>query len=66
VEEVKVTIDAEGNVKVTVFGVKGPGCLEVTEKLEALLGGQVQREYTSEFYTQTEEARQKAKVEEKA
>jgi hypothetical protein len=66
VEEVKVTIDEEGNVKVTVFGVKGPGCLTVTRKLEALLGGQVEREFTSEFYAQTEEARQKAKVGTKA
>ena len=65
-EEVKVTIDAEGNVKVTVFGVKGPSCLEITEKLEALLGGQVEREYTSEFYSQTEETRQKTKLEDKA
>ena len=65
-EEVKVTIDGDGNVKVTVFGVKGQGCLQITEKLEALLGGQVQREYTSEFYAQSEEVRQKAKVEDKA
>lgn len=65
-EEVKVTIDEEGNVKVTVFGVKGPGCLAVTQKLEALLGGQVEREFTSEFYAQAEEARLKAKVETKA
>lgn len=65
-EEVKVTIDEEGNVKVTVFGVKGPGCLAVTKKLEALLGGQLEREFTSEFYVQAEEARQKAKVETKA
>jgi hypothetical protein len=62
VEEVKVTIDEDGNVKVTVFGVKGPGCLAVTQKLEALLGGQLEREFTSEFYAQTQEARQKAKV----
>lgn len=60
-EEVKVTIDEEGNVKVTVFGVKGPRCLELTEKLEALLGGQVEREFTSEYYQQ-EEVKQKGTV----
>ena len=36
-EEIKVTIDAEGNVKVTVFGVKGGKCLELTKELEQLL-----------------------------
>lgn len=60
-EEVKVSIDEEGNVKVTVFGAKGPKCLEITEKLEALLGGQVEREFTSEYYqtAQTEEIKTK-------
>lgn len=65
-EEVKVSIDEEGNVKVTVFGVKGPGCLAITEKLEALLGGGVEREFTSEYYSQAEEVGQKTKVERKA
>ncbi|MBE0616407.1 MAG: DUF2997 domain-containing protein [Proteobacteria bacterium] len=57
-DEVKVTIDEQGNVKVTVFGVQGPGCLEVTRKIEALLGGQVEREFTSEYYSQTEEVKE--------
>ncbi len=65
-EEVKVSIDEEGNVKVTVFGVRGPGCLAITEKLEALLGGSVEREFTSEYYSQVEEVGQKTKVERKA
>jgi len=66
VEELKVTIDEEDNVKVTVFGVKGQGCLDVTQKIEALLGGQVEREFTSEYYAQSEEVRQKTKLEDKA
>lgn len=64
-EEVRVTIDEEGNVKLTVFGAKGPRCLEITEKLEALLGGDVQREFTSEYY-QAEDVREKQKLKEKA
>ncbi len=63
-EEVKVTIDEQGNVKVTVFGAQGPTCLAITEKLEALLGGQVEREFTSEYYNAQEQA-QKTRVEEK-
>ena len=65
-EEVKVTIDEEGNVKVTVFGAKGPGCLKLTEKLEALLGGEVEREFTSEYYQQEEVLKQKGTVKDKA
>ncbi len=61
-EEVKVTIDEDGNVKVTVFGAKGNECLKITEKLEALLGGNVQREFTSEYYAQREEARTRQSV----
>lgn len=57
-EEIKVTIDAEGNVKVTVFGVKGKKCLELTEELEQLLGGDVQREFTSEYYVESESVEQ--------
>lgn len=65
-EEVKVTIDEEGNVKVTVFGVKGGKCLAVTERIEALLGGAVEREFTSEYYQTEEETRIRGTVEEKA
>lgn len=61
-EEVKVTIDADGNVKVTVFGAKGPHCLEITEKLEALLGGQVEREFTSEYHEQAEAVQERQRV----
>ena len=57
-----MSIDEEGNVKVTVFGVPGPKCLQVTEKLEQLLGGGVEREFTSEYFAQTEEARSRVQV----
>ena len=61
-EEIKVTIDEEGNVKVTVFGVKGGKCLELTEDLEQLLGGEVEREFTSEYYVQEDSVSQQQKV----
>jgi hypothetical protein len=61
VEEVRVTIDEEGNVKLTVFGTPGPRCLEVTKKIEELLGGDLVREFTSEFY-QTEAAREELRL----
>ncbi|MBI5443093.1 MAG: DUF2997 domain-containing protein [Deltaproteobacteria bacterium] len=64
-EEVKVTIDEEGNVKLTVFGTPGPRCLEVTKKLEELLGGDVTRELTSQYY-QTDVVKEHQKVKDKA
>jgi hypothetical protein len=51
---VRVTIDEEGNVKVSVFGAAGKGCLELTRELETLLGGDVVREFTSEYYQNAE------------
>lgn len=63
-EEIKVTIDEKGNVKLTVFGAKGPKCLKLTAEMERLLGGEVQREFTSEYYQQetTESQRIKDKA----
>ncbi len=65
-EEVKVTIDEDGNVKVTVFGAKGKACLDITEKIEALLGGEVEREFTSEYYEEEVEEREGVRVKDKA
>ncbi len=53
-QEVRVTIDDDGNVKVSVFGAAGKGCLELTKELEELLGGAVEREFTSEYYQATD------------
>lgn len=64
-EELRVTIDEEGNVKVSVFGVGGPRCLAVTERLEALLGGELTRELTSEYH-QTAGLREAQTVKQKA
>ena len=48
-EEVEVTIDADGKVHIHVRGVKGPACLELTQALEAALGSQVEtRQMTPE------------------
>lgn len=52
-EEITVTIDNDGNVKVHVRGVKGDACLALTQSLEQALGGEVEsREATSEMYEQ--------------
>jgi hypothetical protein len=49
IEEVRVTIDRDGKVRIEVSGVKGGACLDVTRSLEAALGGGVEsRQMTPE------------------
>lgn len=48
-EEVDIVIEPDGRVRVEVRGVKGAGCLALTEALEQALGGQiVSRDMTPE------------------
>ena len=54
VEEIEVTIDASGAVKVHVRGISGADCLTATAELERVLGGDViERSMTSEAYEQS-------------
>lgn len=49
IQEIEVTIDKKGQVKVHVRGVKGKQCLDLTKDLELALGAQViTRALTSE------------------
>ena len=41
IQEVQVDIAADGGVQIAVRGVKGPGCLALTQAVEEQLGGQV-------------------------
>jgi len=50
-QEVEVVIDKDGQVSLTVRGVKGTACLDITQSLEAALGGAVEmRQMTAEAY----------------
>lgn len=40
-QEIEVVIGPDGTARVEVHGVSGPACLELTEQLEAALGGEV-------------------------
>lgn len=49
-QEIEVDILPDGSVKIHVRGAKGKKCLELTKKLEALLGGEVvERTHTDEY-----------------
>ncbi len=53
VQEVEIFIDAKGEVKYEVRGVKGQKCLDITKDLEMDLGDEVvSREETSEMHEQ--------------
>jgi len=58
-QEVEVVIDAVGKVTITVRGVRGKTCVDLTRPLEEALGGELEsRSYTAEYY-QAETAQQK-------
>ena len=51
IQEIEVTIENDGKVKVHVQGVKGSSCIGITEALEKALGGIIEsREETPEYY----------------
>ncbi|MDR3577280.1 MAG: DUF2997 domain-containing protein [Anaerolineaceae bacterium] len=41
IQEIEVTIDKNGQVQIHVVGAAGSTCLDLTQGLEAALGGQV-------------------------
>lgn len=55
-QEITVTILPGGEVKIEVNGVKGGGCMELTEQLEKALGSVSSREMTPEADQQVEVA----------
>jgi len=50
--ELDITINDKGEVRISVSGVNGPRCMELTADLEQALGLVVSREKKSEFYKQ--------------
>jgi hypothetical protein len=51
VQQINVTIDANGQVQIEISGVKGKACLDITAALEQALGGNViLREMTSDAF----------------
>ncbi len=52
-EEIEVTIDEKGNIRIRVNGIAGEACLDTTAALEAALGGKIlSREMTPEALEQ--------------
>jgi len=52
IEEIEITIRADGKIQLHTSGFSGDACLEATEEIEKLLGNQIlQRERTGETYS---------------
>lgn len=49
-ESLDVIIHPDGRVELHVKGVKGQACSHLTASLEEALGGEVDREWTPEYY----------------
>ena len=61
-QEMTVTIGADGNVQISVNGVKGKSCLDFTKWLEDELGMVTARTTTSEYYQTELDTRKTVKV----
>lgn len=56
IQEVDVFIQPDGTVKLQVRGAKGPQCLDLTQGIEKLLGGDVtERILCDEFHEAAQE-----------
>ena len=53
-DELEITIDADGNVSIKVIGGKGGGCLELTREIEEALGVVSERKLTEGYYQEVE------------
>ena len=50
-QEIEVVINPNGQVNIHLTGVKGEGCLAITQPLEEALGNKIlKRDKTAEFY----------------
>lgn len=56
-ETIRVKIDKDGNMEISVSGIRGKTCTEITSDLEVYLGRVGEREYTADYYKKPEEPR---------
>ena len=61
--DLDIKIGPDGKVTFHVQGLPGDKCLEITKDLEKELGEVLNREYTSEYYMQEDDVREKSKLE---
>mgnify|MGYP001558559307 CR=1 FL=1 len=63
-QEVELFISEDGQVKVHIKGIKGPGCVNVLSGLSGKIGIEKERALTAEYYASEVNASTKARVKE--
>lgn len=58
-EELEIEIDASGKVTARAIGAKGPRCIHLADFLAKIVGREVSRELTHEYYEASEEVGQR-------
>jgi hypothetical protein len=53
-QEIELFISDDGELKVHIKGMKGPGCLKIMESLAKEVGYLKEKELTSEYYEKPE------------
>lgn len=59
--EIDITINEDGTVNLSVKGVEGKSCLDITKFLEEELGVVTERQHTSEYY-EVEDVKKELKI----
>ncbi len=52
---ISFAIDKNGGITITVDGVAGSSCTDLTKELEEALGVVIDRQYTEEYYDEAED-----------
>jgi len=61
-KSIKITIDKDGNISVETSGFTGDACNQATAGFEALLGGEIDKQFTEEFFQDADAMGQSGKV----
>jgi predicted ThiF/HesA family dinucleotide-utilizing enzyme len=52
--EIIVTINQHGATTISVNGVSGPGCMQISAAIERAVGKEIDQEFTSDYYQETQ------------
>ena len=51
IEEIRINIDSKGKLSLSLQGIKGESCLDITKELETLLGNEIEeRKFSHEYH----------------
>ena len=61
-EELEIEIDPSGKVTARAIGAKGPRCIHLADFLARIVGREVSRELTHEYYEAAEQVQERIDV----